>query len=71
MSDKSKRTAVILIMLLNCVALVGALVYLYQRTALHRWDGLTWAVPVFLNSFLMIFLTRLNKRLQVSKDSNV
>jgi uncharacterized protein (DUF983 family) len=59
MSNQSKLRVVTVMMYLDCIACVGGLFYLYQRTALHRWDNLAIAIPVLLSFVLMVLRSQL------------
>jgi hypothetical protein len=61
MSNKSTLLTVKAAILLNCIAIIGAFFYLYQRTTLHRWDNSLVPALVLLNILLIAALNRLKK----------
>jgi hypothetical protein len=62
MSDKSKMVVRIRVAIfLNCIAIAGAWFFLYQRTALHRWDNALIPTLFLLSCLLSIVLKRFEK----------
>ena len=61
MSNKLKLLTVKAAILLNCIAIIGTFLYLYQRTMLHRWDNSLVPALVLLNALLIVALNRLKK----------
>jgi hypothetical protein len=61
MSDPLKRFILRAAIFLNSFAILGAWIFRYRRTTLHRWDGVLTASLCFVSFLLLIAHHRFEK----------